>query len=196
MRIVIAAFAATLAVFLWGTISWLVLPLHDMQFKSFTNQSAVSGAIVEGAASATASGTAMYRVPGTHRADGSEVSREGWEQAFNRGPFVLAMVRTGAAPWSIGQRMAGSLLIQFIGTLTLAWILKHCPKQTYWGRVGVCAAAGFFAGVVAWLPAWNWWDFPLGYCLVNGADLLIGGLAAGLVLARVIRPHITPHSQF
>jgi hypothetical protein len=143
-----------------------------------------------------ASGTAMYFVPGMQKPDGSHADREPWSNAFNTGPFALALVRPGAAPWSMGMRMAGSLLIQFVGALTLAWILKHCPKQTYWGRVSVCAAAGFFAGVVGWLPAWNWWDFPLVYCLVNAADLLIGGVVAGLVLAKVIRPHITPHHQF
>jgi hypothetical protein len=192
MRIVFASFGATVAVFLWGMISWMVLPWHNVQFKSFTGEPAVTKAVSEGASS----GTAMFMVPGMRNADGSHADREGWSRAFDTGPFVLALVRPGTARWTTGTRMAGSLIIQFVGALTLAWILKHCPKQTYWGRVGVCAAAGFFAGVVSWLPAWSWWDFPFVYCLVNGADLLIGGFVAGLVLAKVIRPQVIPHHQF
>jgi hypothetical protein len=38
------------------------------------------------------------------------------------------------------------------------------------------------------LPYWNWWHFPAGYTLVCAADLLIGRLLAGLVLARLAAP--------
>jgi hypothetical protein len=38
------------------------------------------------------------------------------------------------------------------------------------------------------LPYWNWWYFGTAYTLVAFADLVIGWLAAGLVLARLAAP--------
>ncbi|MGI8602520.1 MAG: hypothetical protein ACR2OZ_05925 [Verrucomicrobiales bacterium] len=192
MKNVKPALLAAVAVFIWSFISWSVLPWHQATLAPFANDAPVAQAIK---ANATA-GTRIYFLPGMRRPDGAHVDKKIWEEAVERGPVFMGVVRPGPSPRGMILRLLCSFLIQFVGTLVLAWILQHCPKQTYQGRVGVCAAAGFFAGVVAWLPPWNWWDFPFSYVLVGLLDLFIGGIAAGLVLARFIKPHVIPHHQF
>jgi hypothetical protein len=58
----------------------------------------------------------------------------------------------------MARPMGGSLFINILGALCLTWLLirVHLP---YGGRVLAATAAGVFAGVVADLPAWNWWGF-------------------------------------
>jgi hypothetical protein len=192
MKNVVPSLFAAIAVFLWGMISWMALGWHQATWASFSDDAPIAEAVKNSAAS----GTGMYVLPGIKKPDGTHADRDTWKQAFEKGPFMMALVRPGLIPKSMLVRALGSLVIQFVGVMVLAWILEHCPKQTYWGRVGVCAAAGFFAGVVGWLPAWNWWDFPFTYVLVGAIDLLMGGIVAGLVLAKFIRPQISPHHQF
>ncbi len=76
-------------------------------------------------------------------------------------------------------------MINILGALCLTWLLirVHLP---YGGRVLAAAAAGVFAGVVADLPAWNWWGFSTPYTIVSFVDRVLGGLVAGLVIAWVI----------
>lgn len=199
MRFLLACLLAALLVFLWGFVSWTLLPWHNAQFREFSEEGPVTTAVRLSAGK----GSGVYMIPSMESAARQSRAREGqgrpdqvWQAAFDQGPLVLALVRPGPSTRTMAGRLVGSFLIQFAGTLLLGWILLHCPKQTYGGRVAVCAAAGAFAGVVGWLPAWNWFDYPLGYCLVSAADLLIGGLLAGLVLAKMLRPHVHPHHQF
>jgi len=157
-----------LAMFLWGMVSWTVLPWHDASFLRLTDEGAVTAAL-----SANAPRRGVYVLPQSTLNDG---------QGAGPRAFIAYDERV---PSSMARPMGGSLLINILGALCLTWLLirVHLP---YGGRVLAAVAAGVFAGVVADLPAWNWWGFSTPYTIVSFVDHVLGGLVAGLVIAWVI----------
>jgi hypothetical protein len=55
-------------------------------------------------------------------------------------------------------------------------------------RVIFVVLLGVFAGFMYPFSEWNWWQYPLGYTLVNFADGILTWFFAGLVLAWRIKP--------
>jgi hypothetical protein len=47
---------------------------------------------------------------------------------------------------------------------------------------------GLTAGVVCFLPYWNWFDFSTAYTAASIVDLAIGWFLAGLVIAKFAAP--------
>jgi hypothetical protein len=155
-----------LAMFIWGTISWTVLPWRRTSFRTFTDENAVAQILM-----ANAPRRGVYVLPNPFRAGSLPVD----------GPqaFVTFDERR---PDSRGRPLGGGLLIHLLGAVCLTWLLVQA-KLGYWGRVASATAAGLFAGVVSDLPNWNWWNFPTGYTVVSVLDHTLAGFLAGLVIA-------------
>ena len=59
---------------------------------------------------------------------------------------------------------------------------------TFGGRVGFVAMAALAAGVFIHVPYWNWYGFSTAYTLVQMAELVVGGLLSGIVIAWATKP--------
>jgi hypothetical protein len=156
-----------LTMFLWGMVSWTVLPWNRANLRAFTDEAAVAQVLV-----ANAPVRGVYVVPGPDRAEST-------------GP--RAFVAFDARDLGVrGRPMGGGLLIQIFGGFCLTWLLIQA-RMGYWGRVGSAAAAGLFAGIVSDLPNWNWWNFSTGYTITSVVDHTLAGLLAGFVIAWAIQ---------
>jgi len=176
-----------LVLFVWGTVSWMVLPWHLMTLQKFTDEAAVAGIL-----SLTASQTGAYILPNPHKHDPGmtqeqkKAAEEEGHRRMMRGPFMFASVSLAGA-----RDMRSALLTTLLGNILAAvlatWLLLRTSGLSYPGRVGFLVTIGLTAGVIVDLPNWTWWNFPTSYLSVAFADLLIGWLLAGLVIARVVR---------
>lgn len=172
-------------VFLWGLVSWMILPWHQASIKQFQNEERVAQVIRENAFE-----RGIYLLPNMFTYDSKQVSdvaqqrvRESRERVA-RGPVMFASIN----PLGVNPNMAGSffisVIINIVGAYLISWIVSLI-KTDYWGRVKLITLMGFIIGFLGLLPAWNWWNFSFGYVAVGMMDLLIGWFLAGMMISKI-----------
>lgn len=161
--------------FIWSAISWMVLPWHMTTLNSFSDETAITQAIVS-----NTSGSGIYILPLKQM----ETQPGATTQQM---PQVFASVNLQGMSPSMAKPMLIGLTTQIIAAILVAWMLTKTAGQTYFGRVGFILIFALTAGIIANVPYWNWWGFNVHYTLINLADLLIGWFFAGLVMAKLVK---------
>lgn len=158
--------------FIWGSLSWTVLPWHKATMHRFSDEAAVASAL---RANAPRSGVFVYPTPDTPEAQAQA------------GPMVFLAFCTHG-PGSMAQPLILNFLLQVLVAGLVTALLLKTRGLTFWGRVGFVTLAAFTAGVVCFLPPWIWFRFAADYTLVMLADLTFSGFLLGLVLAKWASP--------
>lgn len=166
MAVIKAGVLGGIILFIWGAISWMVLPWHQPTIHQFKNEKAVSEVI-----QANASRSGVYLFP----------SMFNKQETAQNGPMIFASVNLKGS-MSMVIPLLLSLLIQIIAACLVAWMVF----QTTFGylcRVWFVVVFGIAAGMISQLPNWNWFGFEINFVGVMLADLIIGWFLAGLVIA-------------
>lgn len=172
-----------LIAFIWSIFSWMVLPWHNNLFRSFKSESYVSSIIKDNAPE-----KGVYLIPYMNMKKDQKANYKKHEEATRKGPVVFAVVSpNGVAPMGAGHFIA-NLLTQVVGGALVGMILYLSCCYNYFGRVMIVLFTGLFAGIITYVPAWTWWNFPCDYITVSILDITLGWLIVGLVLAGVIKP--------
>lgn len=163
------ALAGGAILFLWGALSWMALPWHNMTMQKFPNETAVAEFLIHQTPQ-----DGVYRLPWNfHKALG--------------GPLVLASVaHQGGRP--MVQASVFSFLIQALAAGFVTFLVLEGGIQKYWDRVGCVTVFAIAAGIVGYLPQWNWWGYSAGHVLVEMLDLVAGWFLAGLAIAKITAP--------
>ena len=164
--------AAGVVLFVWGFVSWAVLPWHNLTANKFTNEAAVSRVLKENAPQA-----GIYFLPFSEKDHGPNQT----------GAF--ANVLPQGTDMNMGKLMATALVTQMISAFLVLWLLLQSAAKTFWHRVGFMALVGFVIGFVSHAPYWNWFGFSTPYVLVIILDSIIGWTLAGLAVARFAPSH-------
>jgi hypothetical protein len=173
-----------IVLFIWSAISWMALPFHDQHLKGFTNETLVESALM---ASLEKEAGGVYILPNPMSpAHLTAEANQRAQQKMQSGPFALVVMNPKGGG-SMPQNMALALVIQILGAALVTGLLLKTGGMKYWGRVGFVVLFGIAAGVVCWLPQWNWWGFSAGFVLTELMDLLVGWFLAGLVIAKVTK---------
>jgi len=77
---------------------------------------------------------------------------------------------------------------ELVQSLLVATLLSFALLATYWSRVGFVVAVGAISTMTTNLSYWNWYAFPTSYTLANMTIEVAGFLAAGLVIAALMKP--------
>ncbi len=157
--------------FIWGFLSWTLLPWHKATMKRFSDEAGVVAAL-----QANAPQSGVYVFP----------TEEATPEQMTAGPTVFLSYNTGSSASTMGLIFAFLLQVLIAGLVTA--LLLKTRGLTYWGRVGFVTLAAFTAGVVCFLPPWIWFKFAADYTLVMVADLTLSGFLLGLVLAKWASP--------
>ena len=83
----------------------------------------------------------------------------------------------------------GIIISRFLSALLLVKALGGVPS--FGARVLFVTQLGLFARIVADIPYWNWYDFPLDYTISTIYDEVIGFFLVGLVLAWRLKPGVS-----
>lgn len=178
-----AGIVGGLIVFLWGIFSWMILPWHSMTMEKFVDEQYVARVIQENAPE-----SGIYVLPCMYASSRDSMKNEMQmnQKMSKRGPFVFASVNLDArAPLSASNFIVG-LLTQIVAALFITWMLLQTKAMHYMQRVWFVAAVGLVAGILAYVPAWNWMDFPPSYTIVNLLDITIAWFLAGLGIGKVL----------
>lgn len=168
-RNILAVVLCGLILFIWGFISWAILPWHDMVANQFTDESAVSQVLKENAPAA-----GIYYLPFS-------------EENHNPGEAAGFMnILPDGFDMDMGRLMATAMLGQLAAALLMLVLLNHTSGLNYLQRVTFVALVGLTIGFVSHFPYWNWFGFSSAYVLVIILDSLLAWCLAGLVMARFI----------
>ena len=168
-RILLLSLVAGVLLFVWGVISWAVLPWHMMVANKFTNEAAVSQVLKENAPQ-----RGMYFLPYSEKDHGPN----------QVGAF--ANVLPDGTEMNIGKQMLFGLITEILSALLVLSLASMAGVLSYWGRVGFFSLTGFTIGFVSHAPYWNWFGYSASYVGVTILDIVIGWTLAGLVVAKFL----------
>lgn len=162
-------------VFIWGAVSWMVLPWHDATLKRFTNEDVVSVTL-----DAYAPDTGVYFLAPGMDDEGKPLPD------VEAGRVVFAAIQ---APMpSMNSAMLKGLVSGILAALLVTWLVLKAGLASYGQRLLCVVAFAAAASLVGVMPNWIWWGFATDYTLVSIADLLIGWTLGGLAIAWATRP--------
>ncbi len=184
--LVLGSLLGGLVLFIWGAVSWMVLPWHMATLKKFKDEGAVAQVFV-----ANAPESGEYILPNAHQHESGlpDAQRKAAEESamtrMMQGPFMFSSISLRGTK-NMGTSMGIGMANQILAALLATGLLLKTAGLTFGGRVGFVMTLGLLAGVVINLQHWNWWQFSTAYTAVAFGDLLIGWFLAGLVIAKVV----------
>jgi len=183
-RILVAGLLGALVIYIWGWISWTMLPWHNSTMPDLPNEDAVIGVL-----QTSITQTGVYQFPGMMKSN-----EPVWMENYKRGPSgVLFYTAKGKNPMAADIFVFGFVLA-LIEALMAAWLLSVAASKmaAYVKRVLFVTCLGVFAALVSHISAAHWMFFPANYSHVMAIDLVVTYLLAGLVIAWRIKPEMQP----
>lgn len=181
-RVIVGAILGTVVLYVWGMVSWMVLPWHNATMQPVPDEKNLVAQIEH-----KMPGAGLYYFPDWPE-DQSEQAMAAFNRRHERGP-VGFIIKAAGGPVMAPSVMATGALIDLIAAMIAAWLLwlARGSLPTYAHRVGFLLLMGLFVGVVADATYWNWMHFPADYSVVMIADRGVAFLLAGLVIAILVR---------
>lgn len=185
-RFVVAVILGGIVVFLWGLVSHEVLPFYKDALVKFTDEQAVTQAIV-----ANAPTPGVYFMPYVPQdangmnADAFESQQESAMRKLQDGPFMFASIRLGSMG-SFPKYIVTQLVTDMLTTLFLLVVLLRGRDPSYVGRVMTCVLVALATFAVKSLPMWNWYEFSGAFTFAELVDIVGRMFCAGLVIAKFV----------
>jgi hypothetical protein len=156
-----------IVLFIWGFISWGILPWHSAVTNKLTNESVVAQVLKQNAPT-----PGIYFLPFA-------------EEDFKLGETTAFLsILPNGYHGDMGQMMATGMIGQIISAFLMLLILQNTSVSSYWGKVRFITLVGVSIGFISHYTYWNWFEFATPYILLTILDSLIGWFLAGLVMAK------------
>lgn len=186
-RVTAAALLASIGMFVWGAVFWMVLPIQFDAARRLTTDQQI--AVVESLKPLLPADGA-YWIPSADQAvDQADDPNAPWIQRHKQGPIIQIMYRqSGLDPMNPVQLVVGfvhTLICNILVATLLAWLRKSFC--CYGARLTFVVALGLFAGLWVEIRQVVWLSYPLDYQLFNTAYDLSAWLVGGLILAAVVK---------
>jgi hypothetical protein len=183
-RILLASALGGLTVFVWGFLSWAVLPWHRATLKSIPDEAPL---IEQMQQRLPASG--VYLFPAEPQDPNAAVQNE-YTERFRRGPIGYIFYRMPGVDGMDPAVMLLGLLFFCLSALIAASLLSTTSAviTTYSARVFFVALLGVFTALESHVNTWNWLQYPGQFSLVNTLDVIAAWLLGGIVIAAIVRP--------
>lgn len=172
MKLLIAGVLGGIVIFLWGMVSWMVLPWHKDTINHFKDERSVAAVVT-----ANISKSGMYIMPAGEM--------EGVEAHQANMPMIFASISLDGMKPMGGYMMTG-IINQILAAILVAFLVSKVSLG-YLGRVGFIVMLALTAGLITNGPYWNWFSFDTQFTLVTFGDILISWFLAGLVIAKFAR---------
>ena len=181
MRILLAALAGAVAMFLWTAVAHMATPLGRIGLSEIPNEAAVVQPM--GQNIGTKSG--LYIFPWVDPKDPKMMEK--YSELVKTSPSGMLLYRP--APDPMGSDMTPMLikefLKQFVQALIAAWIVSMIAAS-FLSRVGVVTAIGVSAAIATNVSYWNWYGFPLDFTEAAIIIEVVSAIVAGLAIAAVL----------
>ena len=156
-----SAIVGGIIVYIWGMISWIVLPWHITTINRFANPDAVSQVILDNAPQ-----DGIYVLANMPAPDAAN-SMQQPQQPMMSGPFMFASIQRSGMDMLSSKPYVVSFFIQVIGAFFITWLYLQTKANHYWRGVFFITLIGFLVGFLSLIPNWNWWGYSPGYVAVG-----------------------------
>jgi hypothetical protein len=181
MRILLAALAGAVAMFIWTAIAHMATPLGTTGFSQIPNEQPVLQQMNQ----SIADKDGLYFFPWVDMNDPKAMEKSA--ELEKSGPSGLLLYR--GAGHGMGPDMTPMLikefLKQFVEAAVWAWIVSMLALS-FAGRVGAVVAMGVTTAIATNVSYWNWYGFPFDYTMAQIIMELVSSLVAGIAVAFVL----------
>lgn len=167
--------------FLWGAFSHLVV-ISGIGFQPLPNVGNITKTL-----QTSISEKGLYFFPSRDFENTSPQAEKQWLTTYKNGPVGLVIYRpAGGNPFSIKK-----LIFQFLNYLfatLISTLILSSIYASFWKRVLIISLVGLVGFTSVSVIYWNWYEFPNSFILAQFADIIIGFVLLGLVLAKFSPP--------
>jgi hypothetical protein len=126
--------------------------------------------------------------PGMTQDEKGKAMNAAMERARTEPGGLMAVFPKGR-DFQFGPHLAVQFVSDVLAMLIAAFLLSQATSvQGYLPRVMFVALMALLPTLQVDVPQWNWYAFSTRYCAAQFVVHLVGFLAAGLVLAKVVKP--------
>ena len=171
--------------YLWSSFSWMFLSWHNLDFKTFDNESEVVKVL-----SNEAKERGYYVIPefAPNNPD-KECDQEKWEKNAKRGPFAFMSILPKGKTRGMSTSMVYQFLSFLVASILASILLMKSSRVTTFEAAKFCSMMGIFGAIISVFPLWNWWEFPTLSTVVCIIDSGITWFLAGLAMGKVLHTH-------
>ncbi len=179
-RIVVAGLLGGIAMYIWGVVAHVLLPLGEVGVKELPNEQPVLSAL----SASVGNSNGLFLFP---RLDpGSNMQQ--YQQKLAAGPSGLLIYHAPGAEAMSARRLVTDFFTELVQALLAAFLLTQTRLTTFAGRVGFIATLGVLANIATNIPYWNWYGFPgtytASYVFMGVVAYIIGGVVIAAMLRR------------
>lgn len=184
-RIIKCGLVGGLILFVWGAVSWTILPWQRGQMKAFSDEGDVRSAIVDNAKG----GSGLYVLPNLHKYAGNSEDMAEAKAKMAQGPFVVASVcLEGRTPGMVGPSVM-SLILKIVAACLVTWLLFKTQHQAYpldfHKSVKFVTVVGVVIAILATIPYGIWFAFPAHFVIGSIIEIVFGWFFAGLAISKL-----------
>ena len=184
-RMVLAALAAGVGMFVWSSIAHDALPLGRVGIREIPGEAALLG----GMTSTLGAASGLYLFPAMNQQTSSNMSEtmERYAKKLAVNPSGLLVYHApGARPITPGQLIT-EFLTELLETFLAVVLLARSRVQGFAARAGFVTLIGIVAAIATNIPYWNWYGFPASYTAAYAGIQVAGFLVAGLIAAALLK---------
>jgi hypothetical protein len=180
-RILLAALAGGFIIFVWGSVSHMLLGAGMFGVSVMANEDAVLEAF-----SANVPDEGLYMFPAWDQDAGSfEEPDEGWMNKYRNGPAGILIYQPKG-----GEVMPPSMMPMEFGSNFLAALIAALLASALAGSYGKRVALLSLLGLLSWLMIsvsyWNWYHFPMAFIAGEAIDVVLATVFAALAIAKIV----------
>lgn len=191
-RILLAGVLGGIALFMWGSLSHIVLGLGSVGIKEIpagqeeTVQSTLRAALPQ---------PGFYFFPGMGIPPGAsaqqkQAATELYKQKYQQGPTGILIFHPEGAPILTPAQLGIQFALTVMEALIAAWLLSLAALSGFASRVGFVFMLGVLMALSTNVEYWDWYGFPASYTAAYILDKAIGFLIVGLVVAPLVKKRV------
>lgn len=182
-KIIIAGIIGGIVITIWGFVAWMGLNFHKDTMKGCPEDEIFSHIFVN-----SMKDEGVYVIPAMPDSH-TEATQKAYQEKIKSGPIATIFFRPSGGDPTMTKDIIVGTIFNIIAAMLAAWILSRstASKQSYFARVSFVGVLAIFATITIHISNWNWMYFPLKYTTAMAADLIIGWVLAGLIIAAFIK---------
>ncbi len=189
-RILLAGLLGGMALFMWGSLSHLVLGLGNVGLKEIPSG---QEEIVQSTLRAALPQSGFYFFPGMGLTPGASAQEKQaattlFEQKYRQGPHGILIFQPRGAEVITPAQLLIQFALNLIEALIAAWLLSMATSlTTFASRAGFVFVLGILMALSTNIEYWDWYGFPTSYTAAYMLDKIVGFLIVGLVVAAIVK---------
>ena len=182
-KLTIGSIIAGIVVTLWGIFAWMVLDFHKETFKNCTDEKTLSIMMLVNMPE-----HAVYIIPARPKTHDEESVAE-YKKKVESGPHAVIFFLPAGVSLTMTNEIIYGTLLNILTAMLAGWFLQRSTAVTqgFVHRVAFISLLAVFASLTIHFQNFNWMYFPIKYTAAMSADLIIGWILGGAVIAAFIK---------